>query len=242
MTPTILIVDDEVDLREAIAFDFRRKKFNVLLASGGHEAFKMMESQHIDVVLSDVRMPNGDGIELLDRIKASDAFRPVVMLITGFTDLSLEMAYDKGVDAVFSKPFDRKLLFAAVEKILQAPLPRLQRKLSRVDATVPVGARFPVSNFSVDSLSSNIGRGGLCMTLQSQLPEMGETVEFNFTLPGAPQIRVTGEGIVRWVRTQPEGNLPKACGIEFTALDETCVREVVDFINFQKTRAYIPRL
>ena len=114
----ILVVDDEAILRSAIVFDFKRKGFNVLDAENGAQAFEIVKANKIDLVLTDVRMPGGDGIELLDKIKALNASLPVVMFITGFADISLEEAYDKGVDAVFAKPFDRKALLAAVLKAL----------------------------------------------------------------------------------------------------------------------------
>ena len=66
---TILIVDDEIDLRDSIAFDYKRKGFNVLVASSGNEAFEIVKKNKVNVVLSDVRMPDGDGIELLYNIK-----------------------------------------------------------------------------------------------------------------------------------------------------------------------------
>src|SRR5665647_200205 len=112
---TILIVDDEELLREALAFDFRRRGYNVILAGSGKEALAFLEKNHVNVVISDVRMPNGNGLELLAAIKKRNVFLPVVMLITGFADLSLEEAYNLGADAVFPKPFDRQALQAAVE-------------------------------------------------------------------------------------------------------------------------------
>ncbi|MGZ3661188.1 MAG: response regulator, partial [Bdellovibrionota bacterium] len=130
----ILIVDDEEDLREAIAFDFRRKKYQVLLAASGNEAFKLIEKTQVDVVISDVRMPDGDGISLLERIKTRDPWIPVVMLITGFADISLEEAYDKGADVVFSKPFERNALFGAVSRALFSFDEKHGRAEGRVEA------------------------------------------------------------------------------------------------------------
>lgn len=111
---TILIVDDEPALRNAMALDFKRKGFRVLTACNGREGLEMVKAQQVEIVLSDVRMPEGDGVELLRNIKAYSAKIPVVMLITGFADLTLKEAYDQGADAVFPKPFDRKALLEAI--------------------------------------------------------------------------------------------------------------------------------
>jgi len=240
-TPTILIVDDEPDLREAIAFDFRRKKFHVLTAASGREAFGIVEKEKIDIVLSDVRMPDGDGVELLDKIKARDAALPVVMFITGFADITLEEAYDKGVDAIFSKPFDRKALMDAVLRAIQPADTRLLRRSSRVDTDLIVGLKFPKSGVDTQTTAKNIGRGGMFVVLEKVYPEIGEKVEFRLESLRTPAVKVDGEGLVRWVRKAASGGYPAGCGIEFLGLEKDSLTQVIDLVNFLKTRAFIPR-
>jgi CheY-like chemotaxis protein len=234
---TILIVDDEVDLRDAIAFDFKRKKFNVLTASSGREAMKLIESQKVDVVLSDVRMADGDGVELLDWIKERNVFMPVVMFITGFADISLEEAYDKGAEAVFSKPFDRKVLMATVEQAIQPTEQNLGRRAGRIEVNLPVTLK--IAGRTVQSSSLNIGRGGIFVALEKDLPSLQEEVEFEFgPLPGS-DTKLIGRGIVRWVR-DPGGKNPAGCGIEFLQLKPGSSGHVVEFLNAIKTKAFIP--
>jgi len=67
-------------------------------------------------------MPNGDGLSILDHVKKKNVFTPVVMFITGFADITLEEAFERGADAVFSKPFDRKVLMESVIRAIQ-PMP-----------------------------------------------------------------------------------------------------------------------
>lgn len=114
---SILVVDDEVPLREAIAFDFKRKGYQIYQAPNGKEAFNTLQREKIDLVISDIRMPGGDGIELLTRAREANIRIPII-LITGYADITPEDALKKGAQAVFSKPFDRKALFAEVEKHL----------------------------------------------------------------------------------------------------------------------------
>ena len=110
---TILIVDDDAALRKALVFDFTRKGFQVLSAGNGKDAYELVKNQRVDLILTDVRMPGGDGVELLDRVKSLCPELPIVIFITGFTDLTIVDAYAKGVDAIFAKPFDRKMLMTA---------------------------------------------------------------------------------------------------------------------------------
>lgn len=239
MTPTILIVDDEEFLRQAIGFDFEMRGYNVLLAGSGREAIALLAHEKVDVILSDVRMPNGDGLELLDQVKTRDPATPVIF-ISGYSDLTLEEAYGRGVEAVFPKPFDRKALASAVEKAIQDGVRRLGRKAPRVEADLSVGIRLKNSGTSIKGRIKNLGRGGMFLELQDGFPPCAEELDFRLNLPltGA---EIKGTGVVRWVRTESTADFPAGCGIEFEGLDAQSVSMVLELINDSKTRAYIPR-
>lgn len=111
---TLLIVDDEEILRNAMVFDFKRKGFTVVSAENGHTAFEIVKSQKIHLVISDMRMPGGDGMSLLESIRAYDPSIPAVIFITGFVNVTEEEALAKGAHKVLSKPFDRKVLMSSV--------------------------------------------------------------------------------------------------------------------------------
>ncbi len=114
----ILVVDDEEALREVIAFTFERKGFQVVTAGNGAEALAVIESSQVDLVISDIRMPIADGISLLESVRKDGRTVPVVILITGFSDVSQAECMAKGASLVMSKPFDRKELQAAVSRFL----------------------------------------------------------------------------------------------------------------------------
>lgn len=117
----ILVVDDEKDLREVIAYDLEKQGFEVLMASNGKEAFEIVTQNEIHLVITDIRMPEEDGIQLLKKIRSLDPSKPVVMLISGFSDVPIEEAYHLGAAAVFAKPFDRKEFFDAIRWALTWP-------------------------------------------------------------------------------------------------------------------------
>jgi DNA-binding response OmpR family regulator len=119
--PIVLLVDDDVAFRKALAFDFKRKGFNVLHACSGDEAWEVVQKSEIHLVITDIRMPNGNGVDLLKRIRARDPKIPPVILITGFTELNLADAKDWGAAAVFTKPFVSKDLLEASKKVLTSP-------------------------------------------------------------------------------------------------------------------------
>ena len=239
---TILIVDDEAGLRKAISFDFKRRGFNVLEASSGNEAFKIFETQKVDVILSDVRMPSGDGVELLDRIKGVNPTLPVVMFITGFADLSLEDAYDKGADAVFSKPFDRKALMAAVVKtIAPKDVAWGLRKTERIESNFNIELHCPELNLALIGRVLNIGRGGIFVMLKDKFPVVETKVLFSIHFEQGVIPLLEGNGIVRWIRTQHSEKYPSGCGVEFESLNDVSRLKMIELINDLKTKSFIPK-
>lgn len=103
---TVLVVDDEADLRELMASEFEIHDAKVLSAQNGEEAFKIIQSEKVDVVVSDILMPGGSGLDLLDKLTGTGKPFPPLFFITGFADISHEDAIKKGARNVFSKPFN----------------------------------------------------------------------------------------------------------------------------------------
>ena len=82
MAKKLLIVDDETDVREFAGNFFRKRKIEVMLASGGEEALLILENERPDLILLDVKMGGIDGVETLKRIKEKDGSIKVIM-VTG---------------------------------------------------------------------------------------------------------------------------------------------------------------
>lgn len=112
----ILVVDDDLNLREAIAFDLKKKGGHIFMAANGTEAFEIVKNENIDIVVSDVRMPNGDGIALIKKIRKRHPALPVVLLCTGFSDLTESEAKKLGAYGLIEKPIDRKAMIALLEQ------------------------------------------------------------------------------------------------------------------------------
>lgn len=117
---TIMIVDDEPDICEMLADEFEMSGFKILTANGGNEAFdKLKENKGVNVIISDVRMPNGDGASLLDSVNTlPKEDRPIFFFITGQADITKSQAIEKGAKDFFSKPFNLMELVEEVEKCL----------------------------------------------------------------------------------------------------------------------------
>lgn len=111
----VLVVDDEADIREIIIFLFQQKGCRVLEAASGKEGIKIVKAQPVDVVISDLRMPEGSGLDLLEEVRKINPDIPVVFLLSGYTDITEEQAKKKGARRLLPKPFDQDVLIETIE-------------------------------------------------------------------------------------------------------------------------------
>lgn len=128
----LLVVEDDTYLREEIMRILqRRTKFSVTAAADGEEALKLAESEHFDVLITDVRMPGIDGIELLERLKEQ---RPelVSIIITAFADEQATIrALKLGANDYIRKPFSITDLVNAIERQVTVVRLRHEAETSR---------------------------------------------------------------------------------------------------------------
>ena len=77
---------------------------------------KKVKTKNYDIVISDVRMPDGNGIELLESIVGLEGHKPKVFLVTGYADISREQAIEKGAGEMFYKPVEWEELVKEIAK------------------------------------------------------------------------------------------------------------------------------
>jgi two-component system NtrC family response regulator len=115
---TILIVDDEKNYLTILSALLEDEGFEVLTAPGGSEALEVHKSSDLDLILTDMKMPKMDGIELLENIKQNDPDLPVIMMTAhGTVDKAVE-AMQKGAYTYVLKPFDNERLIIYVKKAI----------------------------------------------------------------------------------------------------------------------------
>lgn len=117
---TLLIVDDDADLREYLIEEFSAVAAVVLSASNGKKAYEIAQNQRVDIVVSDVMMPVMDGFELTDKIKRDPNLCdiPVILLTARVEAKSREHGLSIGADAYLPKPFDKDSLIRTIDKLL----------------------------------------------------------------------------------------------------------------------------
>lgn len=115
----IIVVDDEKDIRELIGEGLRRLGHAVCEADSGQEAIKLIRSHKVKLLVTDIRMPNGDGISLLKEIRKEDLTYFPVVVMTGFSDVCPEEIYELGAKHILLKPFRLKEFIAIVDAYLK---------------------------------------------------------------------------------------------------------------------------
>ena len=116
---SILIVDDETSVRESLEKVLSKAGYATWTANSGHEALALLAHHQVDIVLSDLKMPDGDGVELLKSIK-KDYPDIEVILLTGYG--TIETAVDamrEGAYDFISKPPKKAIILSAVERAIE---------------------------------------------------------------------------------------------------------------------------
>jgi two-component system response regulator HydG len=111
-----LVVDDVIDMAETIATDLRRAGFETQISDSGARALELFARDPVDVVVTDLRMKNVDGMDLLDGVKRLDPTVPVVIMTAfGGIDSAVE-AMRRGAFSYVTKPFELDVLRSLVER------------------------------------------------------------------------------------------------------------------------------
>ena len=117
---TILAVDDSASMRQMVAFTLKGAGFDVVEASDGVDALGKAKTQKFDLVISDVNMPNMDGISLIKELRTLPSFKftPMLMLTTESTTDKKQEGKAAGATGWIVKPFNPEQLLATVNKVL----------------------------------------------------------------------------------------------------------------------------
>lgn len=230
----VLIAEDEPDLRDLLAAKFRVFGFNVSTAHNGSVAWdKLLADKDIQIVITDIRMPNGSGYELLKKSKENNPVFPRVFLISAFTDYTEAELFALGAEGFINKPFDTKILLNIVRKSL---LKTSDRWRAQNAETPKDHLNFVLDGLEVSTQSREIafGRGGFYAPCTQDLPEEGTLISFDFK---AAPWTLHGTGYVRWTKTKDER---RYAGIEIVSLSGESADDLLKWIEDSKPRPYIP--
>ncbi len=118
MARSILIVDDESEIAEFLAMGFEGYNFEATVANSVADAEAKIIERKFDIILSDIRMPQKDGVELLKWVRKRDKVYPIMLMMTGYSVYSEEEMIALGASAVITKPLSLESLIEIIDKFV----------------------------------------------------------------------------------------------------------------------------
>lgn len=126
---TILVVEDEPDIREVIQYNLNREGFGVLSSADGEDGLRLARERAPDLVLLDLMLPSVDGVDVCRRLKEDPITRgiPVIMVTAKGEETDVVLGLGLGADDYIKKPFSPKELVARVRAVLRRGAPKEER-------------------------------------------------------------------------------------------------------------------
>ncbi|MDH3998390.1 MAG: response regulator [Desulfuromonadales bacterium] len=120
MSKNIMIVDDSDTVRQVLQLTLDSAGYGVIEAADGAEAMKKLADQTIDLMITDLNMPEMDGLELIERVRQHDQYRftPIVMLTTESSEEKKQAGKAAGASGWIVKPFKPEQLLKVVKMVL----------------------------------------------------------------------------------------------------------------------------
>lgn len=120
MSKTILIVDDSASIRQVVSMTLKGAGYEVLTADDGKDALTKLDGTKVHLIISDVNMPNMDGITMVKEVKKLPAYKftPIIMLTTEGADDKKQQGKDAGAKAWIVKPFKPAQMLQAVSMLV----------------------------------------------------------------------------------------------------------------------------
>lgn len=146
--PRLIIVDDEVDLREMVADYLGQDDWSVRTASSGSSLDALLDEQDADLIVLDINMPGEDGLSILQRIRWTRR-TPVVMLTAASNIADKIAGLDMGADDYMTKPFDLRELKTRIKTVLRRVVPA-DDKMNDSHAIMPPKNVQPFGKMFVD--------------------------------------------------------------------------------------------
>jgi two-component system OmpR family response regulator len=192
--PTVLVVDDDVHIRDVVTYALEREGMGVLTAADGREALARVEKGGVDLVVLDILMPEIDGLSVCRRLRAAGNL-PIILLSSRGEEVDRIVGLEVGADDYVTKPFSPRELAARVKAVLRraearsaaaAPAPaaclrhgRLVLDLAGHEARVDdAKVDFTVTEFGI--VEALLARPGVVLS-RGQLIERVRAADYHIT-------------------------------------------------------------
>jgi CheY-like chemotaxis protein len=230
---TVLVVDDEKDLRDIFGAWLCRKGCRVLTAANGLEALEVLDRERIDVLVSDIRMPVMGGVELVRTIYERKLPVPSIVFVSGYGDVDAREMYGLGVEALMEKPLSRNDFLRVLDHSLME-----RGQLWLTPSATPVTQSLALEMESTEDARGRcqfeLGRGGCYFVSDRPLTEqttIGLSIHF-----AKERLSLSATGQVRWFDKETSQT-----GLSFDYLAPECHAWVIAAIRDGAHPGFIPQ-
>lgn len=123
MSPCILVVDDEPDVTDLLAYNLRKAHYEVLVAADGREALHLARDSQPDLILLDLMIPEVDGLDVCRELRKTSSI-PIIMITARGEETDRVVGLELGADDYVCKPFSVRELMARIKAVLRRAEPR----------------------------------------------------------------------------------------------------------------------
>ena len=120
MKKKILVVDDEIQIVRLLSLRLQANNYDVVVAYDGYQCIQMAKAENPDLILLDIKMPTGGGIEAFENLRDNKIAQKIpVIFITAFPSIEVKkQVIDMGADGYIAKPFRSKELLKKIEELI----------------------------------------------------------------------------------------------------------------------------
>ncbi len=230
----ILVVDDEIDLREIVASELEFMGAHVSQAGNIMAADGILKQKKIDLIISDIRMPGGTGVDLLKTVKARNILNPPVILITGFADITPEEAYAEGAEALLNKPFQLDELIQVSARLIQTVETRFSEEATGAESILTLVSKSPLK----ETPHFELGRGGIFLqTNNSRKYEVGEKIKLELKFS---DVEISAIAVPRWSKLS-DGDGRLCLGLELLRVEGSSFEFLQNYWKNSPGLAFIPK-
>ena len=236
--PKVIVVDDNKVICDLLVSSLEKYGIKVVGVTEPEKVVDLLKVDRYDCVISDIRMPTMDGVELLEQIRTSHPLWPFVILISGHHDYNTEELLNYGAVDFVNKPFKVDEIYNLISNYYIDDLVERNRSML-MDKEI----HYDFNDSIIDLNIVSIGTGGVYISYKSnpelRNAEVGKIYDFTVQIgEGESYINVAGE--VVWSRGEEEEEENPGVGIRFLSMTEKVDSFIKSYISKNKVQSFIP--
>jgi CheY-like chemotaxis protein len=236
----ILLVDDEPFIIGIMKSFLEGQNFDIDVANCGNDALLLAQKNDYDCIVSDVRMPNGTGPELMVNLRETKKHTPSILFVTGYSDIPPEDLLSKGGDSYIQKPFNIDDFSREVYRLAKAFQERLSEKPMSYESLRVLNINGTSMLKSGHGQEIQLGRGGFFTVTPLEGLRPHQNLRFIIATDDGQPIK--GCGKIIWARRQSSLNpLRAGSGIIIEYLEPDSLARYMNYISRNQSFEVIPK-